>query len=119
MNQLVKDQAINKSDDNKWTWKDREDNYYLPHKMETRHLFYTFRMIWNHSMPNDAKIYPYHEYRFGSFYTTEYMMVAARRMFNELLIREDIPENFIAQLEFMKDYVIKNNIAHLIKQERQ
>jgi hypothetical protein len=30
-------------------WKDDDDVFHDPERMETRHIFFTLRMIWNHS----------------------------------------------------------------------
>lgn len=86
---------------NTFEWRDREGNFHKPENMETRHLFYTLRMIWNHSMPEEFRLTPYNSYRFGDFYTDEYMKRAIRNIAAELTKRKDMTASFKAQLKFM------------------
>lgn len=85
--------------DNGWRWKDQADNYHSPKNMETRHLFYTLRMIWNHTM--GTKIEPYKKYRFGRFYTPDYMRKAVIAIGQELMKRDNLQPKWKAELEFM------------------
>jgi len=71
-------------------WRGRGGKLYNPKDMKTRHLFYTLKMIWNHSAPEDMKFKPYQEYNFSSFYTPEYTTKAVRFLFAELKTRKDI-----------------------------
>lgn len=71
-------------------WRDRSGKFYPPAEMETRHLFYTLKMIWNHSVPEHMKLKPYKRYTFNSFYTNEYMTKAVKALTAELKIRENI-----------------------------
>lgn len=71
-------------------WKDRENNFYYIHEMITRHLFYTVRMVWNHSAPEHMKLTPYHKYKFSKFYSQRYMRTAVQCMIGELKKRKDI-----------------------------
>lgn len=80
-------------------WRGRDGNYYAPADMETRHLFYTIRMIWNHKMP--LKLEPYIKYRFSEFYTDDYMKQALRAMVPELAKRKDIETQFRSELKVM------------------
>ena len=71
-------------------WRTRNNEFILPEEMETRHLFFTIRMIWNHSAPANLKLNPYHKYRFNSFYTSSYMKEAVENMIKELKKRKDV-----------------------------
>ncbi len=82
-------------------WRDAGGNYHAPESMETRHLFYTLRMIWNHSMPEVWRIQPFRLYRFQPFYTEEYMRSAITAIGKELLSRPDLLPSWKAQIDFM------------------
>ena len=82
-------------------WRDRHANWYNPREMETRHVFYTLKMIWNHSAPDHLKLKPYNHYRFGKPYTTEYMRLAVRALMAELRTRTDLAPKWIEEFHFM------------------
>ena len=88
-----------------WRWRTTHGHMVPPRLMETQHLFFTLRMIWNHSMPDDAKLHPYRLYRFRPFYSPEYMTEAIRHVGTELFTRDDINPRFRVQLDFMNDYL--------------
>ena len=90
----------------RFQWKDREDNFHLIDEMATRHLFFTLRMIWNHSMPEDARSVGYHKYRFGSFYTDEYMKDAIKAICRELGQRTDMQATWQFELDRFVNYLI-------------
>lgn len=71
-------------------WRDRKGSFYLVSDMGTGHLFFTLRMIWNHSMHCSVTDSVYNKYNFSSFYTLEYMLQAIRAIFPELVKREDL-----------------------------
>jgi hypothetical protein len=77
--------------DHAWRWRDRKGTFTAPKDMETRHLFYTVRMIWNHVVPMEMQVgHGIKLYRFPDFYTGDYMRRAARQMLPELNGRRDI-----------------------------
>jgi len=92
-------------------WKDKQDNFHNPHNMETRHLFFTVRMICNHSMP--MKLRPYNEYRFDRFYTKEYMERTIRILIPILVEREDIKQQWLEELFAMVDWLARNQVPEL------
>jgi hypothetical protein len=59
-------------------------------EMRTKHLFYTWLMIWNHAAPSYLRIWDNHHYIFSSFYTKEYILLAFKSMYLELKRRTDI-----------------------------
>lgn len=61
-----------------------------PSEMETRHLFNTIRMIWNHSAPDHLQFKPFRRYMFSSFYSQEYFRDAVNALGAELSLREDM-----------------------------
>lgn len=74
--------------------------------MATRHLFFTFRMIWNHFMPFECKILPYRHYDyFTAFYTKEYLKEAVVEVGRELFARNDIRPEWRRDLEKMRGYM--------------
>jgi len=46
----------------KYMWRDTDGHFHDPKSMETRHVFFTLRMIWNHHAPLEARIEPYRRY---------------------------------------------------------
>lgn len=73
-------------------WKDRHDvQHYIP-DMSTGHLFYTVRMIWNHSAPEEARFYPYKRYNFSDYHTPEYICERIPLMLQELARRSNLSE---------------------------
>lgn len=71
-------------------WRDQKGIFHSIDRMETRHIFFVLRMIWNHSAPNNMKIFPYKQYRFGDFYSKEYIKKAIKAMLPELASRSDL-----------------------------
>jgi len=86
-------------------WRDARGAFHKVREMETRHLFFTVCMIWNHAMPDDAKTHDYRRYTFGPFYTSEYMADAVRHTLRELLGRPDIEPRWRTKIDFMRDYL--------------
>ena len=72
--------------------------------MRTGQLFNTLSMIWNHTMPDDAKTHRYKRYSFNSFYTPEYFKLAIRNVIHELLNRDDLTNHQEKRLSFMANY---------------
>lgn len=68
-------------------------------KMGSRHLFYAWLMIWNHSAPPALRVWDNHRYVFSSFYTAEYMLKAFRAMYIELKYREDLTPGMLEVIE--------------------
>lgn len=93
-------------------WRDRMGNWHRPENMATRHLFCVLRMIWNHTMTEDAQIVPFRRYTFGPTYTREYMIRAISAMVNELVKRGDMWESHRQQLAFMLEYLQRPQIDH-------
>ena len=82
-------------------WKDRRHSFHAPSEMTTKHLFFTIRMIWNHSAPSNLIIHPYEPYKFAAFYTNEYVAEAMFHIYNELMTRDDLMPYFIKCLDYM------------------
>lgn len=84
-------------------WRDRFGNMIPVSELDTKHLFFTIRMIWNHSAPERMRIEPYRQYTFGAHYTPEYMGQAVRAIAIELSHRTDTEPYFIRCLRFMEE----------------
>lgn len=85
-------------------WRDRHGTRHLPARMETRHLFYTLRMIWNNTMPASAR-QPGNLYSFGPTYTRDYMLSAIVAIVPELATRNDMTSEWKQQLQHMVDWI--------------
>lgn len=83
---------------NAFQWRDSHGRFHSPIEMETRHLFFTLKMIWNHSAPEHMKLKPYKKYSFGPGYTAEYMLKAIKALSAELKTRDNI-ELYLHQLK--------------------
>lgn len=82
-------------------WRDKDGIMHPVEEMSTRHLFYTVRMIWNHSVPEEFRLRPYRPYKFSTFYTPRYMSDGVGAMLDELSRRENIPAEFLSALKYM------------------
>lgn len=82
-------------------WRTRRGEFISPKNMQTSHLFFTVRMIWNHTVPEELKLRPYNEYTFDANYSKEYMAKAAECMLKELATRTDLTEKATRELNHM------------------
>lgn len=74
-----------------WLWRTNREGDISPVHMETRHLFYTLRMIWNHTMPTSMRVgKEIRLYRFGARHSRQYMREAIVQIGAELFKRDDI-----------------------------
>lgn len=94
-------------------WRDARGRFHSPARMATRHLFYTLRMIWNHTMPEHVKLRPYHEYEFSADYTVEYMRDAVFALGAALLSRPDLDPRWQRELDQMRDALASSSSAIL------
>ncbi len=101
-----------------WKWRSKNGTFRSPTSMETTHLFYVLRMIWNHTMPQQAWVRtpgrPINFYIFSDFYTVEYMKDAIHHIWAELSNRTDIPVWAQIQLGQMHSYY-----DHRLRQEHK
>lgn len=67
--------------------------------MDTCHLFYTLRLIWNSMMPRPLSVGTFKSVYFTPrLYTSEYWSKCLPAMFNELHSRTDLPKRYKEQL---------------------
>lgn len=89
-------------------WRDRTGQDWLPEEMETRHMFFTVCMIWNHHMP--VKTDPhYRRYTFGPYYTPTYLQTAIRMLLPVLIKRPDLAPWMKKKLVFMASTFFSNH----------
>lgn len=96
-----------------WRWYSAIDRCWVhPSEMETRHLFFTFRMIWNHSMPPEWEVgYNVKRHEFGKRYTPEYMKQAVAQIGRELATRTDIDPLWQDELDQMAEFLKRAKLA--------
>jgi hypothetical protein len=91
-----------------WKWRDRKGNMWLPGDMETRHLFYTVRMIWNHAVDPDMRVGEnIILYNFPDVYTVQYVRTAVAILGKELLTRDDMEEWMKREFMHMANHFYK------------
>jgi len=74
-----------------YKWRDRYANLHPPKTMNTKHLFYTWLMIWNHACPEKLRIWAKHKYQFDlKIYTKKYMLTSFQKLYYELKRRNDL-----------------------------
>lgn len=88
-----------------WTWRSADGDEWAPASMETRHLFYTIRMIWNHAVPEHMRVgQNIRLYRFPAFYTRAYMELAVFHLGHELMRRRDLLPWQVRELELIASW---------------
>ena len=88
----------------KFQWRTKDSlEFIYPKDMDTRHLFFTIRMIWNNFCPEELQHPPIRMYCFAPFYTREYLKEAVKQCHLELMTRTDLTEYMKGFLKFMED----------------
>lgn len=98
--------------DFRWRTKDGEQFLY-PREMATRHLVNTLMMIWNHSMPVDARTPFYIQYNLGSYYTDSYLRQSIRQLALVLVGRKDLTAEHKRKLQHMLDYLKRHQLEDI------
>ena len=86
--------------EDKFLWKDRHGRLHDPKDMETRHLFYTFRMLWNHTMPENMRSANYKRWRLHM--SEDYIKQAIKHIGMALSERTDIHSEWVREIERFK-----------------
>lgn len=81
------------------TWTTADGRELEISKMETSHLFYCVRMVWNHSAPEAFKLRPFKRYLMRG--GREYWQPRLSAMVAELRTRENLLPSHLRQLDFM------------------
>ncbi len=92
-------------------WRTRGGEALCPSEMETSHLFFTLRMIWNNSMPETALFPVARLYHFGPTYTEKYLKDAIYAIGHGLSTRKDIARLWREQMEEMVAILSKHQIT--------
>lgn len=98
-------------------WRTNHGVMLLPSEMETRHLYLTLRMIWNHSVPDRYQIHPFKRYTFSAFYTKQYLAQAVRELGRELLSRNNLQGRWELELARMAEFLNSAESIRLIAHE--
>lgn len=101
-----------------YQWRDRTGVFRHPCDMETRHLFHTVRMIWNHTMPEKTDPY-FRQYTFSKYYTETYMKMSVYHLLRELLNRDDITPEWWATLQWMAGRFGDDHIRQLAERRKE
>lgn len=86
---------------NQFRWRTNGGPELLPQEMDTHHLYYTLRMIWNHTVPAKHHFPCYRRYTFDPSYTKDYLLQAIPALLEELSKRTDILPSWKVGLNFM------------------
>ncbi len=90
-----------------WRWRSSNGEFTAPADMVSRHLFHTFRMIWNNAMPEEARVGEVRLYTFQPFYSRAYMRDAIVMIGRELSTRDDLLPEWKWQLQQMANWFAK------------
>jgi hypothetical protein len=103
--------------DRAFKWQDRTGGMHAPERMETRHVFFTLRMIWNHSAPERLKLKPFRRYTsFGAHYSPDYMHRAVRALIAEASRRDDLRPEWAAELRWMVERAAEFTTTRMIEE---
>ena len=86
-------------------WRTQHGEYKRLCDMSTAHLFSTLRMVWNNTMPEEARVGRVKLYHFSAYYTEAYFMEMCCRSLEELRVRTDVPAWILRELEQMAAYI--------------
>lgn len=96
----------------KFLWRDNQGQKWPPELMETRHLFNSLRMIWNHRMPEAARLHPYREYATLNR-SDDYLKDAVLALAKELSTRKDLTKKWKADLRHMINWLSTHQLENL------
>lgn len=70
--------------------------------METSHLHYTIRLIWNTFMPEPLHLGPGKITVFANKHPPEYLAEVSKALYSELLSRDDVQPWMLEELDHMQ-----------------
>lgn len=102
-NQLIEyDKPKDVSIDN-FLWRTAKEGWIKPSMMETRHLFFSLRMVYNNFVPKQYRHPPVRLYYFDrQIYTNKYMKVAIEAFIIELSKRDDLTPYYKKGLQYIR-----------------
>jgi hypothetical protein len=98
------DALMEKHKSSSFVWVDAGLNEHEIEKMQTSHLYYTLRIIWNYLCPENLVVDKKDDYELSehSIYNKTLLRSGILRMKDELLKRSDLTEELKLKTEFMK-----------------
>jgi len=96
---------LDKYPDSKFIWLDAYEYEHEIEYMETPHLYYTSRMIWNYLCKEDVLIIDTkvdYDFSENPIYCDAYFKMGINAMLNELLSRKNPKQVFKKNIDFMK-----------------
>lgn len=99
MDQLARQTELAKQ----FVWTAQDGVEMTPQEMTTRHLFYTIRMIWNHTMPEESRSSTFKRYRIHR--SSKYLKAAVVALGTELLTRNDLQPEWEAEIQRWRNYL--------------
>lgn len=91
--------------DSSWRWRSADGHRWAPSEMETRHVWFTLRMIWHHTVPPRMYLGRFRRYRFGEFYSDAYFRTAIQQLYMELLVRDDMKPEWRRELALLESHL--------------
>jgi len=102
-----------------WKWRDRTGKFTSPMQMETRHLFFTLRMIWNNRIPAHMRVgTAVRLYTFSAYYTRDYFAQAILALGQEIMRRSDVADAWREELDQMRSWLSRSG-ALLIEADKR
>ncbi len=93
-----------------WRWRTNEGARVHPKNMDTRHLFYTTRLIWNTVVAPDFPVGYVSGRAFGRRYTPEILREAMLYCAAELCNRDDLEPRQEGELALMGKFVSEGKV---------
>jgi hypothetical protein len=98
---IIKAEDQKKLYDTSFKWLTRKKEFISIKDMETSHLFYTVRMIWNNTCIKGWEVGKVKRYVFAPCYTPGYLRKSVFNILLELSKRDNLPSYFITELKEM------------------
>lgn len=102
-----------------WLWRTHSEGDIAPAQMQTTHLFFTLRMIWNHAMPSSMNVgRNIKRWTFGARHDGRYMRSAIVHIGAELFARSDLPAWMQRELDEMAAHLRDVSAQRFIEDAR-
>lgn len=100
---------LNKYPKSNFIWVDAMGGENDIRDMNSSHIYYTIRMIWNHMCNSDLIIDKKIDYDFSEnkIYCDAYFKLGLKKMFEELNKRNNLEEKLLKNFGFIKDNINK------------
>lgn len=91
--------------DPSFQWKTKNGRFLYPRDMQTSHLFYTFRMLWNNLSRPEFHVGKVRLYTFGTYYRQPGYFHAAILNIGHELSKRHLLQSQLQELQAMKDHL--------------